>query len=111
MNYTKGEWKQSEAGDRQEIISISQESVICTLGLRNYPKEQKANANLIAAAPDGLEAGKMAYIALLHTSGVFRVGIQAELCALRDFIAKATNSDAETVQNRYEELALEKAEG
>ncbi len=77
----------------------------------NFQEMQEANAQLIAAAPDGLEAGVDAYIALLRTSGIFRIRIQKELCQLRDFIAKATGQDPEEVQNEYEAQALAKAEG
>ena len=49
-----------------------------------------------------------AYVALLRTPIKFRINIQRELCQLRDFIAKATNLNAETIQNKYEaEAAIE----
>ena len=53
-----------------------------------------------------LVAIQKAYLVLLRTKGSFRVGIQEELCQLRDSIAGATGRDIESVQNEYESLAL-----
>jgi len=107
MEYTKGEWtvynsQRDELGDW--MINDGGHGIGRFVGFLTT-EENKANANLIAAAPDGLEAGIDAYIALLQTDGLFRILIQRELCQLRDFIAKATNQNGEEVQNHYESIA------
>ncbi|MAI17108.1 MAG: hypothetical protein CBC71_06390 [Rhodobacteraceae bacterium TMED111] len=65
----------------------------------------RANAHLIAAAPDGLEVAELCYIKLLKLDPLTRLNFQEELSALRNYIAKATNQDIEDVQNEYEEKA------
>lgn len=72
------------------------------------PLEQEANARVIAAAPDGLHAAELAYLHLLKIPhDRLRLKGQVTLCALRDFIAKATGREEEDVQNEYESRALE----
>ena len=66
-------------------------------------------AHLIAAAPDGFAIAEAAYIALLKiplASCDWRHANQHIYAGLRDYIAKATNQEAEAVQNHYEELVL-----
>ena len=60
------------------------------------------NPDLIAAAPDGLEVAKKAYVSILLLPPEIRNSFREVLCELRDFIAKATGSDFEDVQNEYE---------
>ena len=108
INYTKGEWERNGNQVKQFGSGMIAE---CPSPQNSGVMEFIANAQLIASAPDGLEAGIDAYVALLQTKGVFRIGIQRELCQLRDFIAKATGCSEEEVQNKYESLALAKAEG
>lgn len=74
--------------------------------------EAEANAHLIAAAPTGFAAAEAAYIALLQVPDSicsFRVKNQSVLAALRDYIALATNQDAQAVQEHYEDLARSQA--
>jgi hypothetical protein len=74
-----------------------------------------ANARLASAAPDGLEAAEKAYLALLGIplGSTYRLlYCQEPMARLRDFIAKATGRDIESVQNEFEaRAALSKAEG
>jgi len=104
MEYTKGEWTAIVTMDGSKTIVRTESGFIAVTKVVRPIEECEANANLIAASPDGLEAGIAAYKALLRTSGAFRVGIQEELCLLRDFIAKATNCSDEDTQNKYEEM-------
>lgn len=79
-------------------------------GAGTTPDERVANARLIAAAPDGLNAAQFAYLALLkHDHDAWRVKNQGVYCALRDFIAKATGQTSEAVQDAYELAALNEA--
>lgn len=55
-------------------------------------------------AADDLHLISTAYLALLR-SGSFRVRVQPELCALRDYIAEMTGQEPEQVQNEYEARA------
>jgi len=77
--------------------------------------EAIARASADADAPEGLEAAEAAYLALLRYIPIGskpRLEIQTELCALRNYIAKATGRDAESVQNEYEAHAvMAEAEG
>ena len=73
---------------------------------------EQANARLIAASPDGLEAAKLAYAALLRTPhDRLRTKAQSALSSLRDFIASATGQDAETVQDDFESARCEELLG
>lgn len=108
--YTKEEWK---IEDGRFVYALNRDGVNrFSAGItggyadngRTTLEELEANANLIVAAPNGLQAAEGAYIALL-LSGVYRLTVQAELCQLRDFIAKATNRCEGDVQNEYEALA------
>ncbi len=85
------------------------------LGSVDYPsssngtvgaEERRANARLIASAPDGLDVAKAAYLAILCENGKFRLQSQRLLCQLRDYIAKATGADSEAVQDEFEELSV-----
>ena len=72
--------------------------------------QQKTLARVLGGrAPMGdvLAAARIAYVALLRSSD--RRHFQRELCALRDFIAKATGREAEDVQNEFEDIASEAA--
>lgn len=72
----------------------------------NFPGSTEANARLIAAAPDGFDAAELTYIALLRQPhDAWRIENQNLLCALRDYIAKATGQDSQTVQEHYEAIA------
>ena len=72
-------------------------------------QETRGNAHLIAAAPDGFAIAEAAYIAMLKMPHdvMWRTFNQHIYAGLRDYIAKATNQDAESVQNYYEQLARE----
>ena len=74
-----------------------------------HADEMLANAHLIAAAPDGFAIAEAAYIAMLKMPHdvMWRTFNQHIYAGLRDYIAKATNQDAESVQNYYEQLARE----
>jgi hypothetical protein len=70
----------------------------------------RADARLIAAAPDGLAIAERMYLWLLgfmpgSPHYLLRVISQSELCALRDFIAKATGREPREVQEEFEALA------
>jgi len=58
--FTKGEWTLQ----RDNSITVG-ESIICQMGsANNNDKEKEANAKLIAAAPELLEALKVCYASL-----------------------------------------------
>jgi predicted heme/steroid binding protein len=75
----------------------------------------KWNAALLAAAPDLLEALESAYAHLGNNShqweGRYTLAGQSLLSSMRDAIAKATNRDAQEVQDYYCNLFLKKARG
>lgn len=66
-------------------------------------EEARANARLIAAAPELLVAAEAAYLLALQISPVsmLRIKNQATLAALRNVIASATGRDDEAVQNDF----------
>ena len=74
---------------------------------RLHVPEQHANAHLIAAAPDGLHAAGVAYLALLNLPQTARAlpHVQHAMATLRDCIAKATNRTDEDTQAEYETSA------
>jgi hypothetical protein len=87
------------------VIRDSLDEVIATID----NLDTGADARLIAAAPDGLEAAMFAYLVLLQlspTSSLLRAANQQTYCKLRDFIAKASGVDAEKVQTEFEARAL-----
>ena len=100
--YTPGPWRVSDGDDLWVAGPISTDNVICDIVPRDadsYTEEDEANAALIAAAPDLLEACKRALSgAWLHaTSGHSdAVAVHDEL---RAAIARATGASerSETV--------------
>lgn len=83
-----------------------------TLAVLTESKASDDDAKLIAAAPDGLSAAELTYMALLAIDGAWRVKNQHVYCALRDYIAAASGRDVEEVQNDFEaRAALARAQG
>lgn len=72
-------------------------------------KTEKAEeiANIVAAAQDGLEVAKNAYLALLKMApdNPFRIVNQPLYAAMRDYIAAATDRTPEQIQKEYERIA------
>lgn len=70
-----------------------------------YNDCQQANARLIAAAPEGLDAAMLAYEILADIRNQWKGRETPEgqiaLVCLRDFIAKATGRDAQEVQDDF----------
>ncbi len=108
MGYTKGPWHVTKEFRTRKYIYDSGGRLV--VEVNDDRDEYLANAQLIAAAPNGLIAGIDAYVALLRTPIGFRLTIQSELCQLRDFIAKATQCDSEDIQNKYEAQAIAEVE-
>ena len=113
--HTPGNWGAFDMGHGTVFIQKlpSLESPVSTIALVEglmKDEENLANARLIAAAPDGLEAAKVAYVSILLLPPVQRLDFQDVLCKLRDFIAKATGADFEDVQNEYEARAITKGQ-
>lgn len=106
--FTPGEWRVCELTRRYGVYDSSGTSIAKIDGAYGVAMERrKADAHLIAAAPDGLVAASNAYMLILRDNSILRHSAagQNTLCLLRDFIAKALNEDAETVQNHYESAA------
>ena len=80
MSYTKGEW----FFDKGEIIAIPSQTKICAHVSGATPEEAKANAKLITAAPDMLEALKMALDKAEQGNAFWNTDIQQ----MREAIAK-----------------------
>jgi hypothetical protein len=105
MNHTKGPWrlKRSTTFRGNDLVeyywvgtgAIGDESPVCSLQVKvKYNEEQLANARLIAAAPEMLEALRMCE-AMLHAQGL-KAEIdrepftrELELIAVKQAIAKA----------------------
>jgi len=98
MKHTPGPWivKFERLGEGQFpyhwIESTNVFSCVCNLPSGNTHPENEANARLIAAAPDLLDACELAYCKLLDLGqweGRMSCEGQNILCKLRDSIAKA----------------------
>src|SRR5574340_1494433 len=106
--HTPGPWRANIEGKYSSEVLASDGNYVCQLWGKDEEdfrerEETKANARLIAAAPDGLKAVEMAYLHILRTPhDRLRVEGQSTLCALRDFIAVATGRTDEEVQNEFE---------
>jgi len=82
MNYTKGPWKFTELGDNR-FISDAEGRTVCNLLPQARPLvRERANARLIAAAPELLEALRLV---LAHDGAL----TGADWTAIRAAIAKA----------------------
>ena len=53
---TKGKWRLDSYGNELVIVRESDKQHILTMRIGSFPKEKKANAQLIATAPELLEA-------------------------------------------------------
>lgn len=118
--HTPGEWKATSTGNiyglvngEWIVVAVASDMPCDDFAAERGMDMERANARLIAAAPDGLEVAEAVYAAMLnHPHDLWRVKNQHEYCALRDFIAKATGRTAEEVQNEFEErAAIAKAKG
>ena len=78
MNYTKGEWKVEQKDEKHGLffdgftLSVKTKDLIIALCDRDkwdHKKERLANANLIAAAPELLEACEYAMLELAVKAG------------------------------------------
>ena len=62
MNYTKGEWKRIYVPEAHLVtiaaVGLDSNHAIATINKKSFPDEWKANAQLIASAPDMYEALK-----------------------------------------------------
>lgn len=99
------------------------EKLICDVAMMTgegggYPRvdnfgECIANARLISAAPEGLDAAILAYEILADIrhqwKGRETPEGQIALVSLRDFIAKATGREAQDVQDEFTNLRISKA--
>lgn len=70
-------------------------------------QETRANARLIAAAPDMLVALRLGYRMALQVDPTSRARLlnQPSLCRMRDALAAAEGRTPEEIQNEYEALA------
>lgn len=98
VGHTPGPWDATLGASGMMAVEADDGSIVAS-----YVAD--ANARLIAAAPDGLEVAVATYLALLAAVDV-RHRFQAELCALRDFIAKATGRGPQEVQDQYDGMVL-----
>jgi hypothetical protein len=94
LQHTPGPWKACERGDysdfdKQSQIIIGDEMRICAV--HSYDIEGEANARLIAAAPDMLEA----------LISVYQIYIDRDICCDNEFIKsvieKATGMSIEEI--------------
>ena len=112
--HTTGEWSINTWTQRDACIRIGAPGtpVIAELPLQFVSiNEQKANADLVAAAPKMLEAMRAAYLELLKIQPDkgprLTRKFQETLCVLRNTIASAQGTDTETVQVWHEQRAME----
>ncbi len=85
--HTKGEWTVDNDPDLPLVV-VCEGNIICEMG--KYPKEKEANAYLIAAAPDMLEALRCSLIIFRWQTGEKWDAIISDVEAA---IAKATQKE------------------
>jgi hypothetical protein len=109
--HTKGEWKFRIFTNHVVKCVIFSENgdTICKM-LRDDNENSEtelANAQLITAAPIGLQVAINTYISILQTpSEIWRIKNQLIYIELREFISKATGYKSQYIQEFYEQVAL-----
>jgi hypothetical protein len=72
MKHTAGRWKIARHGKDEQEIDIEAKYSICSMLYTGHPADIEANARLIAAAPDLLEAGEQILSALADIAPAYK---------------------------------------
>ena len=113
MNHTPGPWKAEQPSHDPQAWDVCTKSG-GLLAKLVWGGEGGANARLMAAAPDLLEACQAAYLRLLTIGeypGRSTSDGQRELATLRDIIAGATGLNPQTIQDDAEEIGVLRRNG